>query len=267
MIDEQKRILEVAVKAVRGAGEVLKKYFRQDLPISKKRGIGNIVTIADKESEQAIVKIIRQNFLAHAILGEEGTEVRTDSPYLWSLDSLDGTLPYVNGLPWFAVSIGVFKEEKPYIGVVLLPFGLFGKEELYTAIKGEGTIFNGKKISVSKKTDLDDAVVVFDYGRREREKRIQDFLLPLVSHVRGTVTLQWAAGPLCWIASGIIDGYLQSQTLAHWDIAAATVIIEEAGGKVTDFQGKPIVWEVGKTFDYCASNGKIHDALLALLNT
>lgn len=262
MVGEQKAILQVAIKVAKEAGKVLKKYFHTDFSIARKKGIGNIVTIADKESEEVIVKTITRSFPDHNILGEEGTAQKSNSPYLWSIDPCDGTLPYSNKLPYFAVSIGIHKEDQPYVGVAYLPFGLFGEEELYTAVKGKGSFLNGKKIHVSSKNDMQDSIVGFDYAYVEREDRIKELLLRVVSHVRGTITLQWAVGPLCFLARGLLDGYIH-KSLLHWDIAAATLIIEEAGGMVTDLSGRPLVWETGKTFDYYASNGKIHKALLS----
>ncbi len=178
---------------------------------------------------------------------------------------MDGTLPFNNGLPWFAVSIGVLEESEPVAGAVFIPFGLFGEKEMYTAVKGEGAFLNRKKITVNEKSDLKDAIVGFDYAYTERERRIQAILLKVAPKVRGTITLQWAVGPLCWIARGLLDGYVH-QNMQHWDIAAASLIIKEAGGDVTDLSGKPIVWKEGKIFDYCASNGRIHDKLLSAVN-
>lgn len=261
MKSDKLQLLEVATKAAREAGAILQKYFAGNLLISRKEGIGNIVTIADRQSENTIVEIIRKHFPDHDILGEEGSSRHSGSSYLWSIDSLDGTSTYNNKLPWFAVSIGVLKENQPHVGVVYIPFGLFGEGELYTAIRGKGSFLNGEKIRVSSKKALGDAFVGFDYTYSNREEHIRKLLIPLASHTRATTSLYWATGQLCYVARGLLDGYIHGRLL-HWDIAAATLIVEEAGGKVTDLAGKPLVWEIGKTFDYCASNGKIHDQLL-----
>ena len=261
---EQKAIVSLASQLSRQAGAVLKKYFGGRSEIEKKEGVGNIVTRADKESEEIIVSGVRKSFPEHSILGEEGTNEDMSSNFLWSIDSLDGTLPFSNGLPWFGVSIGVLKNNRPYAAVIFIPFGFSREEELYTAVKGGGAYLNGTRIHVNSKEKLEDSIVGFDYAYTQRERRIQEILLKVAPKVRGTITLQWAVGPLCFIAAGKFDGYIH-QNMQHWDIAAASLVIKEARGKVTDLLGNEIVYKQGKVFDYCASNGRIHDQLLSTI--
>lgn len=258
------RIKRLAIDAARVGGEVLKKYFGKKSVISTKKGIGNIVTRADQEAEEIITSTIKRTFPEHAVLGEEGTKLKGKSSYLWSVDPLDGTLPYAQGLPWFSVCVGVLKENQPYIGVVYLPFGLFGEEEVYFAMKGKGAFLNERRIAVNKKENLREAFIGFDFAYTQREKRIREVLLKVAPKSRYTVTLGWASGPLCFLALGLYDGYLH-QNLEHWDIAAASLIVEEAGGRVTDLKGQTLEWEVGKKFDYLASNGKLHKSIISLL--
>lgn len=259
---EQQSIANLAADLAVRAGKVLKQRLGETLYIEEKEGIGNIVTVADKEAEESIVSGISSRYPDHNILGEEGASIQKNSPFLWSIDSLDGTLPYSNGLPWFGVSIGILEKDKPYAAAIFIPFGLTGEEELYTAIKGGGAYLNGNRIHVNDKEKLGDSIVGFDYAYTQREKRIREVLLRVASKVRGTITLQWAVGPLCWVASGKFDGYIH-QNMQHCDIAAASLVIQEAGGRVTDLLGNEIVYEQGKVFNYCATNGKIHDRLLS----
>lgn len=236
------------------AGALLLQYYGR-LTGYERKGAIDLVTDADRASERLLVSRIAAAFPMDAVLAEEGAGRDGDSGWEWVLDPLDGTTNFVHGFPFFVVSIGIRYRGTRHIGVCYGPV----MDELYAAERGGGATLNGAPIHVSTADCLSDSLVAtgFPYNRRE----IVETLLPKVERAvrtaQGIRRCGAAAYDQCLLAAGRLDGYFE-QGLNPWDVAAGTVIIEEAGGLVTDYQGAP--------FDLfgpslLASNGRIHDEL------
>ncbi len=223
----------VAVKAAKEAAKVLMKHFRTELRIETKGNQRSIVTIADKESDALIRKIILEKFPDHGIISEENKPIKADSEYAWHIDPLDGTTNYSRKSKQFCVSIALAKGDDVVVGVILSPF--FG--ETYTAVMGKGASLNGRAIRVSGVKKLEEAVVNFDMCYEE-EKRLQTAKLIKKMVLAKSMMLQGSAAiALCEVASGVTDAYVHVCG-SSWDFAAGALIIREAGGAVKDFDSK-----------------------------
>jgi myo-inositol-1(or 4)-monophosphatase len=248
-------------KALTEAGKIAKKYYGKvsyDL-----KGRGNLVTKADYECQKKITQIISKAFPTHAFLAEEKQQdLNTQGKYIWVIDPIDGTANYAHTFPHSGISVGLTKDAVPVLGGVLD----FARGEMFYAVKGKGAFLNGKKIHVSKTAKLQDSLLVtgFPFERNKIEflhiPVFKDFLM-ICHDVRRTGA---ASLDLCWTAAGRIDGYWEF-TLNPWDVCAGKLILEEAGGKVSDFNGKP--WNKLETYgaQTLASNGKIHKQMLSVL--
>src|SRR6266853_5617479 len=242
--------LEVAVEAALEAGGILTTEFARPPDISYK-GEVDIVTQADRRSEQAIVNLLRARFPKHAIVAEEGGGAESDSPFRWHVDPLDGTTNFAHGYPCFAVSIGLEEAGDLIAGVIYQPVS----GELFTAVKGEGTHLNQKNIHVSAIEKLATSLLAtgFPSTKRAQNPNIHyywDFTLR--SHgVRrdGSAALDLAA-----VACGRFDGFWEFG-LHPWDTAAGALLVREAGGMVTSFSGQP--YRPGD-YELLASNGRVH---------
>src|SRR5216683_1557302 len=244
--------LKAAVEIAREAGAILREEFDRPPEISYKGDV-DLVTQADKRSEAAIVKRLTQYFPEHAIAAEEGTghESASASEFRWHVDPLDGTTNFAHGYPCFSVSIALAQRDTVIVGVVFNPF----YKELFAAARGRGATLNGKPIHVSKVATLSTGLLCtgFPVHKRLANPNIQyywDFTLR--SH--GVRRDGSAALDLAFVAAGRFDGFWEFG-LQKWDTAAGVVIVEEAGGKITDLDGKPYVLG-GKTI--LATNGLIH---------
>ena len=243
------------------AGAVeLRRYFNNaDLKISNKEGINNWVTEADHASEKAIMDVIAKDFPDHFILSEETGEIKTDSEYKWIIDPIDGTINFANGIPICCVSIGVEEEGKMILGAVYNPI----MNELFIAEKGKGATLNGNKIQVSDKDNLLSSCLVtgFPYQYLDSENGPLQIFEKLIRKAIPVRRLGSAAIDLCWTAAGRFDGFYEHK-LQAWDSAAGFLMVEEAGGKVTDLKGNPYSpYQPG----IIATNGKIHDQLLHVI--
>src|SRR5579871_5115868 len=248
--------LEVAVETAREAGSILLAEFDRPVRISYK-GEVDIVTQADRRSEDAIVSRLRSHFPKHAIVAEEGGGRETDSPFRWHVDPLDGTTNFAHGYPCFCISLGLEEAGEMIAGVIFQPV----TNELFTAVKGEGAYLNQKKIEVSRVEKLATSLVAtgFPSVKRTQNPNIYyywDFTLR--SHgVRrdGSAALDLAA-----VACGRFDGFWEFG-LHSWDTAAGALLVREAGGVVTDFSGQP--YRPGD-YETVASNGRIHEEMRRL---
>ncbi|MBS1750755.1 MAG: inositol monophosphatase [Bacteroidetes bacterium] len=250
----------VLLQATEVAGQIMKESFNTSFAITNKEGLNNLVTEVDHASERAIFNVIQKNFPDHFILSEESGEIVTDSPYKWIIDPIDGTINYANGIPICCVSIAVEYGEKIILGAVYNPF----LDELFFAEKDKGATLNGKPIKVSAQTEVDHACLVtgFPYTYLNEPNGPLVVFEKLIRNGVPVRRLGSAAIDLCWVAAGRFDGFYEHK-LNAWDSAAGFLIVEEAGGTITDFSGKyysPYQPQI------IASNGKIHDGLLDYVN-
>ncbi|MGC8827683.1 MAG: inositol monophosphatase family protein [Anaerolineae bacterium] len=260
MSDSIEQFRAAAVEAAESAGAELMRCWRQYHHIRSK-GLRDIVTEADMAAEKAILDIIRRRFPEHDVLTEEtgahGSEGRR-SPYRWIIDPLDGTTNYARGLPFFCVSIALFENGRPLLGVIYDPL----RRQCYQAARGQGTYLNGERLQVSRRTDWMDLIIATDFPRQEAPRQRMMRIIDRHSHDLGGWRIMGSAAlGLCLVADGSADAYLHL-TLFPWDKAAAGVIIEEAGGRITGIRGEADWWN---TPTCMATNGLIHDALLARL--
>ncbi|NOX56694.1 MAG: inositol monophosphatase [Planctomycetes bacterium] len=253
-----KEFLDVAVEAARMAGRILADWSQRFTALEKSPS--DFVTEADLESQRAIFEYIRQRYPDHQFVGEEGTQrPATGSPYRWIVDPLDGTSNYVHGFPFYAVSIGLEHTGRLVVGVIFDPT----REEMFTASFGGGAFLNGRPIQPTCTDELGRALVVASLPVKvdASHRAVQDFLrvLPRAQHLQRTGS---AALNLAYVACGRIDAYW-SRSLHCWDMAAGVLLVEEAGGRVTQCNGRPIDLSVP---DLLASNGSaIHEQLRELL--
>jgi len=251
-------MLATAIHAAREAGRVLLSLYRQPHEVVSK-GLRDITTEADLAAEKIVMDIIQAECPGARFCSEEtanGTPAEGDEP-VWYIDPLDGTTNYARGLPMFCVSVAMAQKGVVQCGAVYDP--LVG--DLFTAERGQGAYLNDQRLHVSDRARLADATVLVDWPRdqalRERNARLVAQLAPQVDSVRSRGC---AAQTICCVAAGWAEAYLQ-YTLKPWDVAAGLLILEEAGGKVTDLGGQP--YNLHKA-DWLCTNGRIHAALLAL---
>jgi myo-inositol-1(or 4)-monophosphatase len=232
-------VLAVAVRAARRAAAVIADAARdlKRLPTFSKEQ-GDIVSAADQEAEQAIVATISAAFPDHAILGEESGAspgVKGDSPYRWIIDPIDGTMNFVHGFPYYAVSIALAHGSEITHAVVLDP----SRDELFTAIKGRGAQLNDAALRTSACTRLSDALVGTVVPTR-KSPRLPRFL-PIFNGLAERCTLRRAGAcalDMAYVAAGRLDGFFVT-SLRAWDVAAGALLVTEAGGRVGDFAGGP----------------------------
>lgn len=251
---------ETLLKATYAGGKILQQYFNGAFQISSKSTINDLVTEADKGAETAIFSVIRDTFPDHFILSEESGELSTSSNIKWIIDPLDGTVNFAHGIPLCCVSIGVEKDGEIILGAVYNPF----MNEFFFAEKGQGATLNDNKIQVSTKPSLDSACIVtgFPYQYEESANSPIRIFEHFVKRGQPVRRLGSAAIDLCWVAAGRFDAYYE-HSLNAWDAAAGYLIVEEAGGKVTDFKGQKYS-PYQKTL--VATNGIVHAPLIDVVN-
>ena len=237
-------LLEVATRAARAGGEILEGYWRS-LPrgsISEKQK-HDFVTHADQESEEAIVSRIRESFPDDGFLGEEGGRRGSgDEARTWIIDPLDGTTNFIAGFPFWCVSVGVRERGEIVAGVVWDPL----RRELYSAERGAGAFRNGERLRVTGRPGLEGAFLStgFPFRSKDRLDLYLALFRDLFQHARAIRRAGSAALDLANVAAGVFDGFFEFR-LSVWDIAAGALLIEEAGGRITDFDGGDRLWERG----------------------
>jgi myo-inositol-1(or 4)-monophosphatase len=239
----------------REAGALLMGYFHQHVKIEYKGDV-DLVTVADRKSEVLILERIRRDFPDHDVMAEEGARIETGSDHKWYVDPLDGTTNFAHGYPVFCVSLAVEHKGQRIAGVVYDPT----RDEMFAAEKGSGAQLNGRPIRVSSTARLSECLVATGFPSHKRHQNPNIYFyhqLTLRSH--GVRRAGSAALDLCNVASGRFDGFWEFN-LNPWDTAAGVLMVEEAGGRVTDFSGGPFQIASRETV---ASNGLVHDALLA----
>ncbi|MBN2330328.1 MAG: inositol monophosphatase [Candidatus Aenigmarchaeota archaeon] len=249
--------LELAKDVSISAGKLLMSKYKKVKNIRHKAP-GDVVTEADLEAEELIVSSIRKKHPGHGFLAEEGGESQGKEDMTWIIDPLDGTNNYTYGLPIFGVSIALVKGKEPVLGVINVP--VFG--QLFHAVKGRGSFMNGKPIKVSGRDRLQDSMMLYDSDFVKSKTEILYSLDSITKRVNRIRMLGAASVQFVQIAMGNADAWTEQST-NPWDIAAGCLIVEEAGGKVTDFDGKP--WNPWMK-NLVASNGtRIHGEILELL--
>jgi len=248
--------LDAAIAIAREAGQVLREEFARPPDIAYK-GDFDLVTQADKRAENVIVSRLQEHFPGHAVAAEEGTGRDTQSEFRWHVDPLDGTTNFAHGYPCFCVSIALAQNDKLVAGVVYNPI----YEELFCAARGAGATFNGKKIHVSKNPTLKTSLLCTGFPNHKRQSHPNihyywDFTLR--SH--GVRRDGSAALDLAYVAAGRFDGFWEFG-LKPWDTAAGVLLVEEAGGKISDLQGQP--YQLGGA-SILASNTLVHDEMVRI---
>jgi myo-inositol-1(or 4)-monophosphatase len=238
----------------REAGSLLMDYFRQHVKIEYKGDV-DLVTVADRESEGLILERIRKQFPTHDVMGEEGTRIETGSEYKWYVDPLDGTTNFAHGFPVFCVSLAVERLGQRIAGVIYDPT----RDEMFAAELGSGSRLNDEAIHVSSISNLGECLVGTGFPSHKRHKNPNIYFYhQLTLRTHGVRRAGSAALDLCNVAAGRFEGFWEFN-LNPWDTAAGVLIVEEAGGKVTDFSGGPFQIASRETL---ASNGLVQDALL-----
>lgn len=229
--------LDFTIATAKEAGAILMEHFGNISTVEKKSSNIDLLTIADTASEEFIINKIRTEFPGHQIIAEESHLTAGSSDYRWVIDPLDGTTNFVHTLPIFAVSIGLQYKEETILGVVYNP----AADKCFYAEKGKGAFLNGKLITVSSCTTLGDSLLVtgFPYIHDERWERGFEIFKTLYGKTRGIRRLGAAAMDFCFVAMGRFDGFWEFG-LQPWDICAGALILEEAGGKTTDWDGSPL---------------------------
>ena len=255
-------MLNFAIQTARDAGRVLAEKFGRALQVSHKGEI-DLVTEADLAAEQLIVERIRSYHPRHALLAEEAGEVLAvggaDSDHKWIVDPLDGTTNYAHGYPVFCVSIALEHEGRVQLGVVHDP----SRDETFAAERGAGATLNGRPVRVSDVAELSSALLCtgFPYDVRRRDEFARHFHR-FIMHAQGVRRDGSAALDLAYVAAGRFEGFWE-EGLRPWDVAAGVLLIEEAGGRVTHYDNTP--FDI-YTPPIAASNGLVHEAMLAVLN-
>jgi myo-inositol-1(or 4)-monophosphatase len=259
-MEDLSKYKKVMSQAADEAAKILTENFGKDFEIGRKRDYNDLVTEIDKKSEAKITEIVHKYFPDHNVLGEEGGDLKMKSDYVWIVDPIDGTINYTHALPIFCVSIALEINKEVVLGVVQLPM----TGEKFFAEKGKGAYLNDKKIIVSDTEYLRDSLLVtgFPYGAKDNMDHCIDHFVNFVKLGLPIRRLGSAAADICYLACGRFDGFWEVN-LNAWDVAASYLILLEAGGIVTDFNG-------GEYSIYdkqiLASNGKnIHKEMIEVL--
>lgn len=247
------------VRAARAGAEEILRYFNGNFQISNKEGVNNLVTEADHAAEKAIIQVITSTFPEHQILAEETGELEQDSTYKWIIDPIDGTVNFAHGIPLNCVSIALEFEGEVIMGAVYNPH----LDEFFLAEKGNGATLNDKPIRVSNETQAMRSCLVtgFPYTYINMPNGPLDIFERFIRKGVPVRRLGSAAIDLCWVAAGRFDGFYEHK-LEPWDSAAGYLIVEEAGGRVTDLEGNKFSVYQHKVL---ATNGLIHDEMLAFI--
>jgi len=255
-----KLLLETAENAARQAGRYIMESI-SNLGRVDEKSRANLVTSVDRGSEKIIIGEIRKQYPDHAILAEESGGESVDSEFRWVIDPIDGTTNFVHGYPFFCVSIAVQKKDETVTGVVFDPF----HNEMFSAIRNGGAFLNQIPISVSTICTLSESLLAtgFPYQNGKSWRHSMDLFRNFYARTHGVRRDGAAALDLCYVAAGRFDGFWEYE-LNPWDVAAGILMVEEAGGKSTDFRGK-----TSSIFDkqILASNEKIHGEMLEIIHS
>ncbi|MBW3012241.1 inositol monophosphatase [Candidatus Woesearchaeota archaeon] len=241
-----------AVQAAVAAGNALKRQFGKNFWV-KSKGKTDVVTKADKDAEKVYMKILKKKFPSHNIVSEESKKINNKSDYTWYIDPLDGTGNYSAGLPFWGTTVCLAFKGELVLGVTYDPL----RNEMFIAEKGKGAKVNGRKISVCKEASMGKILLGADSGHVNRKKTLIK-MANIVDSVRGERLLGAASLALCYVACGRLNAYVTGNT-TNWDVGAGVLMVEEAGGKVTDFKNKK--WEIDCK-EVAAANKILHAKIL-----
>lgn len=250
-----------AVEAALKAGAILKEGFGSAFEIRNKQGINNLVTEYDFKAEEAIIKTIQSYFPEHKFLAEEtGDTGNEESVYQWVIDPLDGTVNFAHAIPIFSISIAVRKGKDVLCGVIYHPL----LDELFVAKHGGGAYLNNKPIKISESDNMHKSLLVtgFPYNVNENPHNCVDTFVSIVQGGIPIRRLGSAALDLAYVAAGRFDGFWES-SLYPWDMAAGFILVKEAGGKITQYDGSDFQIDSPTIL---ATNGIIHEQILAKIN-
>lgn len=250
--------LAAALPIARAAGDLLADNLGGVRTVEMKGAI-NLVTEMDRRAEDLIVSTLVKQFPQFAIVAEEGSARKSANGFAWYIDPLDGTTNYAHGLPVFCVSMGLWQNDQPICGIVYHPMG----QEIFTAVTGSGARLGDRRIRVSQTRELGNALLAtgFPYDIRDSESDNLDHFARFAKTARAIRRMGAAALDLAWTAAGRFDGFWEMK-LSPWDFAAATVICQEAGAVITDFDGKPFTLANGQAV---VANPVLHPQLLDII--
>ena len=251
-------IEKVALRAARAAGRVHLKWLSRT-SVTRKSNAIDLVTEADQESEATVIDILRRSFPAHAVLAEESGANEHTSEHRWIIDPLDGTTNFAHGFPQFCVSIAYERRGRVQVAVVLDAF----KKECFVTQRGRGTALNGRSVHVSRIPTLDLSLLAtgFPYDRRERRRYYLAFWEAFMMRTQGVRRTGSAALDLAYVACGRVDGFWEFG-LKQWDVAAGALMVEEAGGHVSNMDGSRL--DIAAA-NIVASNGRLHQRMIETL--
>lgn len=252
-------MIDDLIKISKEAGEIVRESFNKNIKVSFKSSEKDIVTEVDKLSEKHITDFIKSKYPSHGILAEESGNMKEGKEYLWVIDPLDGTVNFAHGLPVFSISIGLRKNRQTIAGVV---YDIM-QNVIYSAEKGRGAFADSQRIRVTENENLGHSLLVtgFPYSISSNPDNALGKFTSLTMAARGIRRLGSAAIDLCYVAKGVFDGFWEV-FLNPWDMCAGKLIVEEAGGLVTDFDGNDIDIYSKRIL---ATNGKIHQPMIEIL--
>ncbi|RPI14406.1 MAG: inositol monophosphatase [Ignavibacteriae bacterium] len=258
-MEDLKKYKEVLFEAAEEAGKIITESYNTVFRIGRKKEYNDLVTEVDHKSEKKIIEVIHKHFPEHNVLSEECGDLNMTSDYVWIVDPIDGTVNYAHALPIFAVSIALEIKKEIVLGVVYNPV----LNEKFHAEKGKGAYLNELQISVSKIEKLRDSLLVtgFPYLARENTGNCIDHFNNFIKEGLPIRRLGSAALDMCYVACGRFDGFWEV-ALNPWDMAAGYLILEEAGGKLSNFKGEE--FSIYKK-QLLASNGMIHEEMMEVL--
>jgi len=242
----------------RKAGDVLMKHFRQDYSLFSLRSTAKEASVRyDKDVDRLIIAEIKRHYPHHSLLTEESSFLQGDPDWLWIVDSLDGTGNFANFNPFFSVCIALMHKSELLLGTMYAP----AINEFYFAEKGKGAYLNGGRIRVSDITDLSQSYIFYCEGGEKDRSKTGKIISRVYPHVMDMRKLGSAGLEIAWVATGRGEAYFTTK-IEPWDVAPGVLLIQEAGGEVSDFHGDS--WKLQRS-DLLFSNGKVHQELLDLI--
>ncbi|MCD5396136.1 MAG: inositol monophosphatase [Candidatus Pacebacteria bacterium] len=236
------------------AGRKLLRYFKKGNRLLSVRGTSKeVVTRYDKMIDKFLIQKIQKEFPDHSILTEESGWIRRKKEFLWIVDSLDGSSNFANQNPLFSVCVCLCLKNEPFLSTIYAP----AIDEFYFAKKFNGAYLNGKRIKVSKIKKLKDSYIVYCEGNEKNKKRIAKIFYEIYPKVLDLRKIGSAGIESAWVAKGAVDGYFTTK-IDPWDVASGILLVQEAGGKVSDFKGN--TWQL-KRSNLIFSNSLIHKTL------